>query len=160
APEPRSFDEMVALFAERREGILHAHLVRDVHPVRFEPGRLEFRPGPQAPRDLASRIGQCLGEWTGRRWVIAVSAEPGQASIAERQAAQRRREHEAVSRHPLVQAVLQHFPGATVEAIRELAVPAGAAAADPEAPGAATDDAGENDMGADEATDGNGDESP
>src|SRR3546814_1299268 len=67
-PSPRSFTDMVALFAARREGILHAHLVRDVHVVRYEPGRLEFRPSPQAPRDLANRIGQKLGEWTGRRW--------------------------------------------------------------------------------------------
>src|SRR3546814_11307316 len=57
-PSPRSFTDMVALFAARREGILHAHLVRDVHVVRYEPGRLEFRPSPQAPRDLANRIGQ------------------------------------------------------------------------------------------------------
>jgi DNA polymerase-3 subunit gamma/tau len=122
-PAPQSFAEMVALFAARREGILHAHLVRDVHAVRFEPGRIEFRPAAQAPRDLANRIGQKLGEWTGRRWVIAVSAEPGQPTIAEQQAEARRRERETVSRHPLVQAVLTHFPGATIEAIRDLAAP-------------------------------------
>jgi DNA polymerase-3 subunit gamma/tau len=122
-PAPQSFAEMVALFAARREGILHAHLVRDVHAVRFEPGRIEFRPAPSAPRDLANRVGQKLGEWTGRRWVIAVSAEPGQPTIAEQQAEARRRERETVSRHPLVQAVLTHFPGATIEAIRDLAAP-------------------------------------
>ncbi len=123
-PSPQSFADMVALFAARREGILHAHLVRDVHVVRYEPGRLEFRPSPQAPRDLANRIGQKLGEWTGRRWGIAVSAEPGQPTIAEQRAEATRRERESVSRHPLVQAVLQHFPGASIEAIRDLAPPA------------------------------------
>jgi DNA polymerase-3 subunit gamma/tau len=130
-PAPQSFAEMVALFAARREGILHAHLVRDVHAVRFEPGRIEFRPAAQAPRDLANRIGQKLGEWTGRRWVIAVSAEPGQPTIAEQQAEARRRERETVSRHPLVQAVLTHFPGATIEAIRDLAAPVPAPAGIP-----------------------------
>ncbi len=127
-PVPQSFEEMVALFAARREGILHAHLVRDVHPVRYEPGRLEIRPAAQAPRDLASRIGLKLGEWTGRRWAISISAEAGQPTIAERQAEARRRERETVSRHPLVQSVLQHFPGATIEAIRDLAPPVPAAA--------------------------------
>jgi DNA polymerase-3 subunit gamma/tau len=131
-PAPQSFEDMVALFAARREGILHAHLVRDVHPVRYEPGRLEFRPTPQAPRDLANRIGQKLGEWTGRRWGISISAEAGQPSIAERQAEAKRRERETVSRHPLVQSVLQHFPGATIEAIRDLAPPAAAAVVEPE----------------------------
>jgi DNA polymerase-3 subunit gamma/tau len=123
-PAPQSFADMVALFAARREGILHAHLVRDVHVVRYELGRLEFRPAAQAPRDLANRIGQKLGEWTGRRWGIAISDEPGQPTIAEQQAEATRRERENVSRHPLVKSVLQHFPGASIEAIRDLAPPA------------------------------------
>jgi len=123
-PAPQSFEEVVALFGARREGILQAHLLRDVHLVRFEPGHIEFRPTPQAPRDLASRVGQKLSEWTGRRWIIAVSAEPGAATLAEQRAEAERRERAEVSRHPLVQAVLKQFPGATIEAIRDLTRPA------------------------------------
>src|SRR5690606_32058180 len=95
-PAPRSFDEVVALFGARREGILQAHLRRNVHLVRFEHGRLEFRPSAQAPRDLAARVGQKLSEWTGRRWVIAISAEPGAPSLLEqREEAERQERAEA-----------------------------------------------------------------
>src|SRR3546814_7596615 len=57
-------------------------------------------------------------------WGIAISDESGQPTIAEQQAEATRRERENVSRHPLVKSVLQHFPGASIEAIRDLAPPA------------------------------------
>jgi hypothetical protein len=50
-PSPESFEALAALFEARREAVLHTHLVRNVHLVRLEPGRLEFRPGEHAPRD-------------------------------------------------------------------------------------------------------------
>src|SRR3546814_17737182 len=56
-------------------------------------------------------------------WGIAISDESGQPTIAEQQAEATRRERENVSRHPLVKSVLQHFPGASIEAIRDLAPP-------------------------------------
>ena len=122
-PEPASFAELVALFAERREAILHAHLFGNVHLVHFEPGRIELRPNDQAPVNLASRIGTLLGEWTGRRWVVAIASEPGQPTLAEQalQAEDDRRRKAAG--HPLVKAVLAGFPGATIEAVRDLATP-------------------------------------
>ncbi len=46
---PSSFAELVELFSARKEGDLYAHLTRHVHLVRFETGRLEFRPSERAP---------------------------------------------------------------------------------------------------------------
>ena len=64
-PMPQSFDEVMALFDKRREAVLRSHLAANLHLVHFEPGRIEFRPAAGAPRDLANRLGQLLGEWTG-----------------------------------------------------------------------------------------------
>jgi DNA polymerase-3 subunit gamma/tau len=119
-PEPQSFAEIVALVAERREAILQAHLQNSVHLVRFEPGRLELRPGEHAPRDLANRLGALLSEWTGRRWVVAISGEPGEPTLGEQAAAAKARERAEVAAHPLVQAALAAFPGAAIEAVRDL----------------------------------------
>jgi DNA polymerase-3 subunit gamma/tau len=150
APAPRSFEGLVALVAEKREGVLHAHLVNDVHLVRFEPGRLEIHPGPGAPGNLANRLGTLLGEWTGQRWVVAVSAEPGQPTLRQQAEALRQRQHREAAAHPLVQAVLKHFPGAVIEAVRELKPEAGDAAA----AGGAAEENGGSDAGEDElATD-------
>ena len=119
-PGPRSFAELVALFAAKREMILGGHLAGDVHCVHFEPGRVEFRPTPRAPADLAGRMSRLLNDWTGRRWVVTVSNEPGQPTLREREAAvERQRRHDAAS-HPLVQAVLATFPDAAILAVRDI----------------------------------------
>jgi len=118
---PESFLAVVALLGERREAILQAHLKNNVHLVHFEVGRIEFRPDEHAPRNLANRLGALLSEWTGRRWVVAISGEPGEATLAQQEAAADRRERAEVNAHPLVQAAMAAFPGATIEAIRDLA---------------------------------------
>ena len=120
AAMPESFAAVVALVGERREAILQAHLRNNAHLVRFEPGRIEFRPDEHAPRNLANRLGALLSEWTGRRWVVAISGEPGEPTLTEQAAAADRRERAAIAAHPLVQAAMATFPGATIEAIRDL----------------------------------------
>ena len=124
-PVPQRFDEVIALFDKHREALIRSHLWAHLHLVHFEPGRIEFRPGPDAPRDLANRLGQLLGEWTGIRWLIAVSEAEGEPSLrdqAERHDLELRNE---VAGHPLVQAVLETFPGATISAVRERFAEAG-----------------------------------
>src|SRR5439155_22857255 len=79
----KSFGEVIALFDQRREALIRSHLWSHVHLVAFEPGRIEFRPQEAAPRDLANRLGQLLGEWTGSRWVVAVSQAAGAPTLAE-----------------------------------------------------------------------------
>jgi DNA polymerase-3 subunit gamma/tau len=110
---------VVALVAEKREAILHAHLMRNVRPVRFEPGRLEINPNEQAPRNLSGRLAGLLGEWTGRRWIVAISSDAGEPTIAERNAAEKERQLSAAEAHPLVRAVRERFPGAEIAAVRE-----------------------------------------
>ena len=116
---------MVAFADAKGDLILRANLARHVHLVHFEPGRIEFRPSPQAPASLANRLGARLTEWTGRRWVVSVSGEPGAPSLEQRAQAAIDAEREAAERHPLVQAALAAFPGSVVEAVRDLTPPAG-----------------------------------
>ncbi len=118
-PMPRSFEEVVALFDKRREAVLRSHLAGNLHLVHFEPGRIEFRPAAGAPRDLANRLGQLLGEWTGARWLIAISEAEGEPTLRQRQEQRETELRNGVAAHPLVQAVLETFPGATITAVRE-----------------------------------------
>jgi DNA polymerase III subunit gamma/tau len=140
APMPRSFAEVVALFDERREALISAQLKEYVHPVSFEPGRIEFRPAPGAPRDLASRLGQCLGEWTGTRWMIAVSEAAGEPTLRQQQERREREMRDAVARDPLVRAVFETFPGATIAAVRERFAAVEAPADDAEADDGGTEE--------------------
>ncbi|MGQ9366716.1 DNA polymerase III subunit gamma/tau [Azospirillum sp. ST 5-10] len=128
APMPRDFRALVQLFAENREGALYGHLYGAVHLVRLEPGRLEIRPGPSAPANLANRAGQLLGEWTGTRWVVAVSDAVGQPTLAEQDQQIRQRAYAEAEANPLVRAVLETFPGARIAEVRDLAAAAAAEA--------------------------------
>jgi DNA polymerase-3 subunit gamma/tau len=118
---PQNFDEVLALFDARREALIRSHLWSHVHLVTFEPGRIELRPEAAAPRDLANRLGQLLTEWTGTRWVVAVSQAEGMPTLAEQAAQRDSTVRNEVAGHPLVRAVLDTFPGATITAVRDRA---------------------------------------
>ena len=120
---PTSFAELADLFAMRREGIVHGHLMNNVHLVRFEPGRLEFRQTSEAPATLPSKVAALLSAWTGRRWVVSLANEPGELTLAEQGRIQDAAARAQIARHPLVRAVLDVFPGATIEAVRRKEAP-------------------------------------
>ena len=122
-PGPQSFEEVVALFADRREPLLHAHLMGNVHLVHFQVGHIEYRAGENAPGDLANQVSRKLGEWTGQNWLVSVSGEPGAATLREQADEVAAARRGAAINHPLVQAALETFPGATVEAVREKTLP-------------------------------------
>ncbi len=117
-PSPATFAEIVALFEQRREPKLAHHLSRDVYPVRCEPGRLEFRPQPTAPRDLAPRVADFLSQWTGRRWMVSVSGDAGEPTLQQQRVAAEDARRARAMAHPMVQAAMEVFPGATLEAVR------------------------------------------
>jgi DNA polymerase-3 subunit gamma/tau len=130
APPPQSFVEVLALFDQKREALLRSHLFANVHLVRFEQGHIEIRPTDSAPRDLANRLGRLLSEWTQERWVVSISQAEGEPTLREQAAARDEMLRHEATAHPLVRAVLETFPGARIEAVRELARDA---AATPEA---------------------------
>ena len=133
--QPQGFRDIVAL-ASGRKPMLHAHLVHSVHPVRFAAGLLEIRVRPDAPRDLAAQLGALLQEATGERWTIALSNAEGEPTLAEQGRVAEAGRRAVAQSHPLVQAILQAFPGAAIEAVRDEAtdaygLPAGGPAAAP-----------------------------
>ena len=116
-PRINNFRELVALVAESREAMLHAHLVHSVHLVRFAPPVIELRVEADTPRDFSAKLGALLQRLTETRWTIALSTETGEPTLAELgSAADHARRGEAES-HPLVRAILEAFPGAKIQAV-------------------------------------------
>jgi DNA polymerase III subunit gamma/tau len=118
-PRLGTFRDVVALVGERREAMLHAHLLHSVHLVRFAPPVIELRPQPEAPRDLASRLAALLSDLTGTRWTIAMSAAAGEATIAEQGNAADSARKTAAADHPLVRAIMAAFPGARIDTVHD-----------------------------------------
>jgi DNA polymerase-3 subunit gamma/tau len=125
------FEDLIALAAEKRDVSLKSALERDVRLVRFEDGQLEIALEPSAAKMLVGDLSKKLHEWTGRRWMVVVSAEPGAPSLRA-QAEERKTQLKSDARNdPLVQAVLTRFPGAEIVEVRP---PAGAPAGTDEVP--------------------------
>jgi DNA polymerase-3 subunit gamma/tau len=114
-----TFRDVVAWVGERKEAMLHAHLLHSVHLVRFAPPVIELRPQPDAPRDLSSKLSALLSEATGTRWTIAVSRDAGEATIAEQGNAADTARKTAAADHPLVQAIMAAFPGARIDTVHD-----------------------------------------
>ena len=132
APEPglahyASFDSVVELVRANRDIQLLIGIETGLRLAAYAPGRIEFAPAEGAPRDLAQRLGQRLQTWTGRRWAISVVPE-GAPTIAERRDGEARALRQEVSAHPLVRAVFDAFPGATISGVTSRAEREGAAA--------------------------------
>jgi DNA polymerase-3 subunit gamma/tau len=60
-----------------------------------------------------------LLEWTGERWLIAVSAASGEHSVGERRDLDKKSAIEEAKASPLVRAILERFPGAEIVDIRD-----------------------------------------
>ncbi len=123
APAPQTFRELACLFAVHREAGLYAELVAHVRPVRFAPGRLEVQLESGASLNLVSRVSQCLSDWTGRRWVVAVASEPGGATLQEEDREAERQRQERARAHPLMQAVKKAFPDMKLVSLKKKETP-------------------------------------
>lgn len=129
-PDPKSFVELVQLFQDKREGILHAHLVGGVHLISFEPGKLVFQRAESAPRNLNALLKPLLDRWTNRTWAVLMEDNTqGAPTLSQQAHVQREAQKAAAATHPLVDAVLKAFPGSTIEAVRGVAAGAATGAA-------------------------------
>jgi DNA polymerase III subunit gamma/tau len=112
------FAALVALAAEKRDLAMKSALERDVRLIRFEDGKLEIALEAGAPQSLVGELSKKLADWTGRRWMIAVSTEPGAPSLKAQAQARKAELKDAARVDPLVQAVLDRFPGAEIVDVR------------------------------------------
>jgi DNA polymerase-3 subunit gamma/tau len=137
APRLESFAAVVALAGARRELRLKHALETVVRPVRFQPGQIEVALTEHAEPGLAGMLAKKLEEWTGERWMIVVSREAGEPTVAEVRQTARARLVDDARADPLVSAVLERFPGAEIVDVR---APAGEGAAPEIDPAAAPAD--------------------
>jgi DNA polymerase-3 subunit gamma/tau len=116
-----NFDTVVALIESNRDIKLLIEVKTCVRIVSYAPGRITFQPTDRAPKDLASRLGQSLKNWTGARWTVTLANEGGGETIEEVENAKTRELEDEARQHPMMQAVLAAFPQARITEIRSRA---------------------------------------
>ena len=126
-----TFEHVVELIRANRDVRLLVEVETCLRLAAYRPGRIEFTPTPDAPADLAQRLGARLHLWTGNRWAVTLVNGCEVETIAEvRDAKENALKRDALE-HPMMQAVLAQFPAARIVAIRtpqDIAADAGAEA--------------------------------
>ena len=114
----RSLEEIVALAEKRRDIALKVQVRTMVRLVRIEPGRLEIGLTEDANPSLPGELIKKLTDWTGQKWTVALSREPGLPTLAEAEAAKRDALVSDARQDPDVAAILAQFPGARITDVR------------------------------------------
>jgi DNA polymerase-3 subunit gamma/tau len=113
-----NFDDLVTLAVEKRDLQIKAALERDVRLVRCEDGRLEIALESGASKGLLNELSRKLSAWTGRQWMVVISKDAGAPTLKAQADAHEAELKRGVRGDPLVQAVLERFPGAEIVAVR------------------------------------------
>jgi DNA polymerase III subunit gamma/tau len=114
-----SFEQLIALAADKRDIAVKMALERDVRLVRCEDGQLEIALEPTARKTFVHDLQRKLTAWTGKRWIVVVSQEQGAATMREQSDARQAEIERGVAGDPLVQAVLDRFPGAKIVGVTQ-----------------------------------------
>lgn len=111
-----NLDELIAALEVEREALLLSYVRRDMAFVSIAPGRIVVQTkGKEAARALPL-LKQFLHHYTGQKWTVDV--DDGSAtvlSLDEQRAAKRQESEAAFKTTPLMKAVQETFPGATVD---------------------------------------------
>ena len=114
----RSLADLAALADAHRDMAFKILLKRHVRPVRIEPGRLDVMLAADAPKTFVGDLSNRLQAWTGRRWMVVVSAEGGGSTLVEEETARRESAFTDARNDPAVAAILSRFPGSKVIDVR------------------------------------------
>ena len=112
------FSSIVTLFERKREPLLAHHLFADAQLVRFAKGSIELFFPPHVARDVPAQIAEKLTQWSAEPWVVVLSQQQGQPSLADQQQQAREQQEATLRQHPLVQKALEVFPGSEIRAVK------------------------------------------
>jgi DNA polymerase-3 subunit gamma/tau len=113
---PTTYDELIALASNKRDVLVAHALKSSLRPISFADGNLEVALVEGADPGIIQTLMARLKLWTGRQWLISLKTTT-EVIPTHRELEQQRDEAERQAAHqdPLVAAILDMFPGATVQ---------------------------------------------
>ncbi len=96
----RSAADLAALARSRGDHQILRHIEIDLRPVSFEQCRIQFQPGPTAPRMFARDLRQFLRQATGVDWTVETVESGGGATLQDLAKEERAELEAKVLRHP------------------------------------------------------------
>ena len=115
-----NFEQVIALLDDHGERILMADLVNNVHLVSFEPGKIEVCLAEAANPDTPKRLYSFLNSVMEERWSVSLATQGGNPTLREQKREEERALHVEIKQGSLMQSVMENFPGAEIETIRQI----------------------------------------
>lgn len=112
---PQSLYEIERALQQTGHIRLAGEVFQSVHLVKIEKGRLEIRPEEGLRRDFSNELSKSLKDLTGEHWMITISGNPGQPTLAEQAVIAEQKKIEKIKQDPLVQNIIELFPGTDVK---------------------------------------------
>lgn len=114
ASMPQNFQAMADLLLYAKEGLLHGHILHDVHLISYTPGHLVCGLGARAPKNFSKVLKEACEKITNQPWEIEVRADTSQPTIIQAKAVERENQKQQALSHPLIKEILHVFPDAKV----------------------------------------------
>ena len=118
-----SFEDALQILGDQGELLAREALKFDARLVRFEQGRIALQDNVGVKPDQTHKLAKALRAATGEQWIVELVEEAGAEPIRAREQQQAAAERDAVSKHPIVAAVLTAFPNAAIVDIKNLNKP-------------------------------------
>ena len=78
-----SFEDLISLTSQKKEIRLKYDLENNVNLIRFNERKIDIRFNENLDKNFVRNLSEKLYKWTGSRWVITLTKEPGQKTFAE-----------------------------------------------------------------------------
>lgn len=115
-PIPPTFSGLLEMLQAAKEPILYSNTLQDIHLVSYAPGSLTIRLAETASKTLPNQLRQVLEKMTGQVWIVDVVLEGGEPTMTQQQKSAHEAQVKISQDHPLVQSLIETFPGATITA--------------------------------------------
>ncbi len=114
ASMPQTFEAMADLLLYAKEGLLHGHILHDVHLISYVPGHLVCGLGGRAPKNFAKLLKDACERITKQSWEIELRQDTTTPTIIQAKAIEREALKQQALNHPLIKEILHVFPAAKV----------------------------------------------
>ena len=116
--EIKDFDELIKLCNEKKELKLKYELETNVNLVSFADQRIEISFNENLDKDFVKELTFKLHEWTGQRWIIALSKKTGQLSKKQNIEVEKSKFIEDAKNNYFYKKILELFPDAELVDIK------------------------------------------
>jgi len=114
----KNFEELIKLCNEKKELKLKYELETNVNLISFADQRIEISFNENLDRDFVKELTLKLNEWTGQRWIIALSKKTGQLSKKQNKEIKKSKTIEDVKNQEFYKKILELFPDAELTDIK------------------------------------------